>query len=260
MTQALTKALPSLSKATPHGLLVPSQKSWNSCVLGWMRNRAQVKSKVLSPCLTTLRLKTPLRPYSQPSGPHRSELGSSCVSNRPKPVTTTCGLPSLGVAKSSNGKKRMSGALASQTPPWPIAMPEGMLRPSITVVILSNLPSPLVLSNTLTRSMPAPGDFLGYSSDSVIQIRPRSSNVIATGLTMSGSAATSSTWNPGGTSIFLSASCCDSGGPGGADWPWGMTSWGLSLDWAGSGVVAAASPAKVSNSKAWIFIVEFSDL
>ena len=47
MTQALTKALPSLSKAMPQGLLVPSQKSWNSRVFGWMRNRAQVKSNSL---------------------------------------------------------------------------------------------------------------------------------------------------------------------------------------------------------------------
>ncbi len=38
---------------------------------------AQVKSNVLSPCFTTLRLNTPLMPYSQPSGPQVSELGSS---------------------------------------------------------------------------------------------------------------------------------------------------------------------------------------
>ena len=49
MTQALTKALPSLSKATPQGLLVPSQKSWNSRVRGWMRNMAQVNVVVSLP-------------------------------------------------------------------------------------------------------------------------------------------------------------------------------------------------------------------
>ena len=54
MTQALTKALPSLSKAIPQGLLVPSQKSWNSRVRGWMRKSAQVKRKSLPRCLTWL--------------------------------------------------------------------------------------------------------------------------------------------------------------------------------------------------------------
>ena len=48
----------------------------------------------------------------------------------------------------------------------------------------------------------------------MIQIRPRSSKVIATGLTMSGSPATSSTWNPSGTVIRAIASAGDSGGLG----------------------------------------------
>src|ERR1043166_5866988 len=118
----------------------------------------------------------------------------------------------------------MSGALATQTPPWPMAMPEGILRPSMTVVILSNLPSPLVDSSTLTRSLPGPAARFGYSIDSVIQIRPRSSNVIDTGLTISGSAAPSSTRNPGGAFIFLIASCGVSAGPGGLSCACGMTS------------------------------------
>ena len=45
----------------------------------------------------------------------------------------------------------------------------------------------------------------------MIQIRPRSSNVIATGLTMSGSAATTSTVKPGGTVIALTASAGERG-------------------------------------------------
>ena len=92
----------------------------------------------------------------------------------------------------------MSGELATQTPPWPTAIPEGMLRPSAKTVNLSALPSPSVSSRTLTRSRPGPGRRRGYSRLSVIQIRPRSSKVMATGLTMSGSAATSSTRKPGG--------------------------------------------------------------
>ena len=52
MTQALTKALPSVSQATPQGLLVPSQKSSKSRVRGLIRNRAQVKS-IISPWLAT---------------------------------------------------------------------------------------------------------------------------------------------------------------------------------------------------------------
>ena len=35
----------------------------------------------------------------------------------------------------------------------------------MTVVILSNLPSPLVLSRTLTRSLPGPAERRGYSID-----------------------------------------------------------------------------------------------
>ena len=105
----------------------------------------------------------------------------------------------------------MSGELATQTPPWPTAMPEGMFSPSAKTVNLSALPSPSVSSRTLTRSRPGPADCRGYSRLSVIQIRPRSSNVIATGLTMSGSLATSSTVNPSGTVIFSIASAGDSG-------------------------------------------------
>ena len=51
----------------------------------------------------------------------------------------------------------MSGALATQTPPWPTAMPEGILSPSAKTVNLSALPSPSVSSSTLTRSRPGPG-------------------------------------------------------------------------------------------------------
>ena len=84
-------------------------------------------------------------------------------------------------------------------------MPEGMLRPVAKTVTLSMLPSWSVSSRTLTRSRPLPGDLRGYSRLSVIQIRPFSSNAIPIGLTMSGSDATSSTENPSGTVIFVSA-------------------------------------------------------
>src|SRR5947209_8770383 len=118
----------------------------------------------------------------------------------------------------------MSGALATQTPPWPTAMPEGMFRPSAKIVTLSYLPSPFVDSSTLIRSLPGPALRRGYSMLSVIQIRPRSSKVMATGLTMSGSAATSSTWKPAGTTIFLIAALGDSGGVGGLSWLGGSAS------------------------------------
>ena len=108
----------------------------------------------------------------------------------------------------------MSGELATQTPPWPTAIPEGMFRPSAKIVNLSALPSPSVSSRTLTRSRPGPAERRGYSRLSVIQIRPRSSKVMATGLTMSGSPATSSTVKPSGTVIFLIASAGDRAGPG----------------------------------------------
>ena len=55
----------------------------------------------------------------------------------------------------------MSGELATQTPPWPTAMPEGMFSPSAKTVNLSALPSPSVSSRTLTRSRPGPGSRAG---------------------------------------------------------------------------------------------------
>ena len=99
-----------------------------------------------------------------------------------------------------------------------------MFKPSAKIVDLSALPSPSVSSRTLIRSRPLPGDFRGYSRLSVIQNRPRSSMVIATGLTTSGSPATNSTENPGGTVILAIASLGDSAGPGGLSWPRGMSS------------------------------------
>ena len=115
----------------------------------------------------------------------------------------------------------MSGALATQTPPYPTAIPDGMFRPSAKTVNLSALPSPSVSSRTLMRSRPGPADFRGYSRLSVTQMRPRSSKVIATGFTRSGSLATSSTWNPSGTVIARIASAGDRAGPGGRLCPCG---------------------------------------
>src|SRR5436305_2046450 len=139
-----------------------------------------------------------------------------------------------------------------------MAMPEGMLRPSMTVVILSNLPSPLVLSKTLTRSLPGPAAFLGYSIDSVIQMRPRSSKVMATGLTMSGSAATSSTRKPSGTTIFLSASAGDRAGPGILSWPYGIGSLFCCAGEVGAKATREMNPAARRSRAAWRFIGEDS--
>src|SRR5207237_4036456 len=69
--------------------------------------------------------------------------------------------------------------------------------------------------------VPGPGCLRGYSNGSQTQMRPRSSKVIAVGLTTSGSAATRSALTPGGTCIFAIASRGDSAGPGGLSWPWG---------------------------------------
>ena len=55
----------------------------------------------------------------------------------------------------------MSGELATQTPPWPTAMPEGMFSPSAKTVNRSALPSPSVSSRILTRSRPGPGSRRG---------------------------------------------------------------------------------------------------
>ena len=55
----------------------------------------------------------------------------------------------------------MSGELATQTPPWPTAIPEGIFRPSAKTVNRSALPSPSVSSRTLIRSRPGPGRAAG---------------------------------------------------------------------------------------------------
>ena len=52
--------------------------------------------------------------------------------------------------------KRMSGEFATHTPPWPTAMPEGILRPSAKIVNLSARPSSSVSSRILMRSRPSP--------------------------------------------------------------------------------------------------------
>ena len=111
-------------------------------------------------------------------------------------------------------------------------MPVGMFSPSANTVNRSAFPSPSVSSRTLTRSRPLPASLRGYSRLSVIQTRPRSSKVMAIGLTMSGSLATSSTANPSGTVIASTASSGEYGRFGGRSWRWGTTSsppeaWGV---------------------------------
>jgi hypothetical protein len=139
----------------------------------------------------------------------------------------------------------MSGEFATHTPPYPTAIPDGIFNPSAKMVILSTLPSPSVSSRILMRSRPGPAECRGYSRLSVTQMRPRSSNVIATGLTRSGSAATNSTWNPSGTFIRAIASAGDRAGPGGRSWPWGICRAGFG---ALAGRIGPCAKAKVAPS------------
>jgi hypothetical protein len=153
-----------------------------------------------------------------------------------------------------------AGELATQTPPWPTAMPDGMLSPSAKRVTLSYLPSPCVSSRILMRSRPGPLLRRGYSRLSVIQMRPRSSKVMAMGLTISGSLATSSTVKPSGTVIFLMASAGDSGGPGIWSWPCGIGSpfgeRGVSASGAGriTAAQAAARAAAAARNRSFLRI------
>ena len=144
------------------------------------------------------------------------------MSVRPNPVTITSRV-SARSSPSVSLRNRMSGELATQTPPWPTAMAEGMFNPSANTVILSAVPSPSVSSKILTRSRPSPAERRGYSRLSQTQMRPRSSKHMATGLTRSGSWATSSTWKPWGTRMWVRDSCGERAGPGGLSWAWGMT-------------------------------------
>ena len=51
--QASTIALPSASQAMPQGLLVPSAKTWNSRVRGWMRPQRAGEARARLPLLST---------------------------------------------------------------------------------------------------------------------------------------------------------------------------------------------------------------
>ena len=83
----------------------------------------------------------------------------------------------------------------------------------------------------------------------MIQIRPRSSKVIATGLTMSGSAATTSTWKPGGTVIVLAASAAERGGFGAWSWPCGIGAAGWACVWARTTDAAKRSASSTSGRR-----------
>ncbi len=77
--------------------------------------------------------------------------------------------------------------------------PFGKVSPSANSVRRSIRPSPSVSSSLAIRptgGLPSPGP-VGYPRFSATNSRPRSSNAIATGLTTSGSAATSSSRRPG---------------------------------------------------------------
>jgi len=154
--------------------------------------------------------------------PQVSELGSSCVSYRPNPVTTTSRVSALP-SPSVSLRNRMSGAFATQTP-----RPDGDPRGDIQPVGEDREPVGLAVAVGILQDLdpvtPEPADWRGYSTLSVIQTRPRSSKVMATGLTMSGSLATSSTLNPGGTVIRAIAWSGVRAGPGGRSWAWGIGS------------------------------------
>ena len=95
-------------------------------------------------------------------------------------------------------------------------MPIGMLSPSANVMILSALPSPSVSCRILTESRPglSSGAAHGYSNESVIHIRPRSSKAMFIGLKMSGSDATNCTSKPSGTCNAFNSSCGESASVG----------------------------------------------
>ena len=121
------------------------------------------------------------------------------MSARPKPVTTTSRLAAPSTAGEEEAKRSDHAPVAE-------VRPRRMLRLSTKTVKRSASISPSESSSTFTRSRPGPGSFRGYSMLSVIQIRPRSSNAIASGFTMSGSCATISTENPSGTVMRSTAS------------------------------------------------------
>src|SRR5436305_14526452 len=97
----------------------------------------------------------PLQPYSQPSGPHTSELKMLClVSIMFQPSSFTSGLP--GLSPSRMGTNSKFGDEQSHTPPKPISMPERFTPLSMNTVFLSKVPSPSVSSRITTRSLPLP--------------------------------------------------------------------------------------------------------
>ena len=116
----------------------------------------------------------------------------------------------------------MSGELATQTPPWPTAMPEGMFSPSAKTVTLSTLPSPSVSSRTLiaiaSRAGGVPRIFEALGDpDAAPLVERHGDRVDDVGL-----GGDQLDLKPSGTFMLAIASAGDSAGPGGRVCPCGI--------------------------------------
>jgi hypothetical protein len=73
---------------------------------------------------------------------------------------------------SVSSRNNKSGALATQTPPCPTAIPDGMFSPSAKTLTVSALPSPSVSSRILILSRPGPGSRAWHSGRPIVQVHP----------------------------------------------------------------------------------------
>ncbi len=214
MTQALAKALPSRFQAIPQGLLVPSQKTSKSRVLGWIRKMRAGELVFLAAMLDVARVEDAVpavEPAVRAPGQGVGELVGVVAAEAGDDDLAGIGLAvAVGVFQEEDVR-------ASSPPRRPVAhrdaggdvqpFGENLERVGLTVAVR--------VLNHLDPVSAHAGRAARYSRLSVIQTRPRSSNVMATGLTISGSLATSSTLNPSGTVILAIASAGDRAGPGG---------------------------------------------
>src|SRR5579885_1400283 len=129
ITQLVMNICPASSQSSPNGLVVPQAYGSNTWRVGWYRQTPQSNgTRSLSgvPGLPTReRDWMPLHPYSQPSGPHESELKTLClVSFRFQPSSSTCGGPAGLSSPGLTGMKMKFGSEQSHTPPKPSSMPD----------------------------------------------------------------------------------------------------------------------------------------
>ena len=153
----------------PRGCWSPRRRAGTRCVLGWMRNRAQVNSNVLAArCLTCAVVEDAVEAVEPAVGAPGQRVGQLV-----RVVAAEAGDDDLAACRPCRRRRcpcrnRMSGELATQTPPWPTAMPRGDVQPlgedgdlvdlAVAVGVFQDLDAVAARAGGLARVFEALGD------------------------------------------------------------------------------------------------------